>query len=69
MKFVQLPLKNIRRELVQGIHNNNYSYLSKLKYWLTDSYKTLNFFVTNSISSVYTDIAQYFDLTLDHSPI
>jgi hypothetical protein len=62
------------RELAKVIQEKNYSFLSTgtPTYWPTDGNKIpdlLNFFVTNGISSTYTDIQSSYDLTSDHSPI
>jgi len=62
------------RELSKVIQEKNYSVLSTgtPTYWSTDGNKIpdlLDFFVTNGISSTYTDIQSSYDLTSDHSPI
>jgi len=62
------------RELSKVIQEENYSFLStgKPTYWLTDGNKIpdlLDFFVTNGISTKYTDIQSSYDLTSDRSPI
>jgi exonuclease III len=62
------------RELSKVIHENNYPFLSTRTptYWTTDGNKIpdlLDFFVTNGISSIYTDIQSSYNLTSDHSPI
>jgi len=54
------------------IQEKNYSFLSigTPTYWPTDGNKIpdlLDFFVTNGISSTYTDIQSSYDLTSDHS--
>jgi hypothetical protein len=62
------------RELSKVIQEKNYSFLSNgtPTYWPTYENKIpdlLDFFVTNGISSAYTDIQLSYDLTLDHSSI
>jgi hypothetical protein len=62
------------RELSKVIQEKNYSILSTRTptYWPTNGNKIpdlLDFFVTNGISSTYTDIQSSYDLTSDHSPI
>jgi hypothetical protein len=62
------------RELYRVLQKGNYSYLSTgtPKYWPTDTNKTpdlLDFFITNVISTTYTDIQASYDLTWDHTPI
>jgi len=66
-------ISNFRRDL-----NIVYFLLGKKKeniqptYWPTDGNKIpdlLDFFVTNGISSTYTDIQSSYDLTSDHYPI
>jgi hypothetical protein len=62
------------RELSEVIQEIIYSFLSTgtQTYWPTDGNNIsglLNFFVTNGISSTYTDIQSSYDLTSDHSPI
>jgi hypothetical protein len=62
------------RELSKVIQEHNYSFLSTgtPTYWPTDGNKIpdlLDFFVTNGISSTYTDIQSSYDLTSAHSPI
>ena len=66
-------ISNFRRDL-----NIVYFLLGKKKeniqptYWPTDGNKIpdlLDFFVTNGISSTYTDIQSSYDLTSDHSPV
>jgi hypothetical protein len=66
--------KTKRRELLKVIQEKNCSFLSTgtPTYWPTDGKKIpdlLDFFVTNGISSKYTDIQSSYDLTSDHSPI
>jgi len=61
-------------ELSKVIQEKNYSFLSTgtLTYWPTDGNKIpdlLDFFVTNGISSTYTDMLSSYDLTSDLSPI
>jgi len=56
------------------IQEKNYSFLSTRTptYWPNDGNKIpdlLDFFVTNGISSTYTDIQSSYDLTSDYSPI
>jgi hypothetical protein len=62
------------RELSNVIQEKNYSFLSTgtPKYWPTVGNKIpdpVDFFVTNGISSTYTDIQSSYDFTSDHSPI
>jgi len=62
------------RELSKVIREKNYSFLSTgtPTYWPTDGNKIpdlLDLFVTNRISSTYTDIQSSYNLTSDHSPI
>jgi hypothetical protein len=62
------------RELFNLLQEKNYSFLStgKPTYWPTDPNKQLDlldFFVTNGISSTYTDIEPSYDLASDHSPV
>jgi len=65
---------NKRQRISKVIQEKNYSFLSTgtPTYWSTDGNKIpdlLNFFVTNGISSTYTDIQSSYELTSDHSPI
>jgi hypothetical protein len=60
--------------LSKVIQEKSYSCISTgtLTYWSTDRNKIphlLDFFVTNGISSSYTDIQSSYDLTSDYSPI
>jgi hypothetical protein len=62
------------RELLQVIRNKNYKFLStgSPTYWPTDNQKIpdlLDFFITNGISTAYTEITSSYDLTSDHNPI
>jgi hypothetical protein len=62
------------RELSKIIQEKNYSVLSTgtPTYWPTDGNKIpdlLDFFVSNGISSTYTDIQSICDLNSEHSPI
>jgi endonuclease/exonuclease/phosphatase (EEP) superfamily protein YafD len=62
------------RELAKVIQEKNYSFLSTgtPTYCPTDGNKIpdlLDFFVTNGISSKYTEMPSSYDLTSDHSPI
>jgi hypothetical protein len=62
------------RKLSKVIQEHNYSFLSTgtPTYWSTDRNNIpdlLDFFVTNGISSTFTDIQSSYDLTSDHSPI
>jgi len=59
------------REFSKVIQEKNYSFLSTgtSTFWPTDGNKIpdlLDFFVTNGISSTYTDIQSHYDLTSDH---
>jgi hypothetical protein len=62
------------RELAKLNQVKNYSYLSTgpPTYWLTDENKfpdLLDFFITNGISSIFTDLQSSYDVTSKHSPI
>ena len=62
------------RELFSLLQETNYFYLStgNPTYWPTDPTKQpylLDFFVTNGISSIYTDLEPSYDLSSDHSPV
>ena len=62
------------RELSKVIQEKNYSFLSTgtQPHWPIDGNKILDlldYFVTNGISSTYTDIQSSYNLTSDHSPI
>jgi len=62
------------REFSKVIQEKNYSLLSTgtPTHWSTNGNKIpdlLDFFVTNGVSSTYTDIQSSYDLTSDHSPI
>jgi hypothetical protein len=65
---------NKRQIIIKGNPRKSYSFLSTgtPTYWPTDGNKIpdlLDFFVTNAISSTYTDIQSSYDLSSDHSPI
>jgi hypothetical protein len=62
------------RELFSLLREKNYSFLStdNPKYWPTDPTKQpdlSDFFVTNGISSTYTDIEPSYGLSSGHSPV
>jgi hypothetical protein len=62
------------RELALLMQEKNYSFLTtgSPTYWPTDLRKVpdlLDFFVTNGISSSYTDVESNLDLSSDHTPI
>ena len=62
------------RELFSLLQEKNYSFLStgNPTYWPTDPTKQpdlSDFFVTNGISSTYTDIEPSYDLSSYHSPV
>ena len=62
------------REFLKVIQEKNYSFLSTVtpKFSPTEENKIPDlpdFFVTNGISSTYTDIQSSYDLSSDHSPI
>ena len=62
------------REFSKVLQKENYSYLStgSATYWPTDSNKTpdlLEFFITNGISTTYTDIQASYDLPSDHTHV
>ena len=65
---------NKRQRIIKVIQEKNSSLLSTgtPTYWPTDGNKIpdqLDFFVTNGISSTYTDIQSSYDLASNHSPI
>jgi hypothetical protein len=69
-----LTFNNKRQRIFKGNPRENYKFLSTgtPTYWPTEENKIpviLDFFVTNGVSSTYTDIQSSYDLTLDYSPI